>query len=205
MIDNLESNLCFLRCYFSIAVIHLKYTGGCKRLTEADIMQHCYAATLKHFKTMKKDHCLVLETALSTIFIQCSDNFLSDISWHYYIEPGALVVKILRLQLEHSLMSLTACENILGSKIVAHFLVFAHVYREMREIRVALGIFQLIRYKDRIICVIFAIVCLENFRTSGAMDYVQLSARIIALSGILNKFELEFKSNYSYSLDGAFI
>lgn len=83
--------------------------------------------------------------------------------------------------------------------------VFTHVYYEIRETGVALGLFQLIGYKNRIMCVISEIVCLEKFKASGTINNVQLCSRVIVLSVILNKSELTFESNYLYSLDGAFV
>lgn len=49
------------------------------------------------------------------------------------------------------------------------------------------------------------IACLEELKASGAIDYVQLCNRVIALSVILNKSELAFKSNYPYFVDGALV
>ena len=95
--------------------------------------------------------------------------------------------------------------DILGATIVACFPVFAHVYREIRETGLALVLFQLIECENRIMCVISEIACLEELKASGAIDYVQLCNRVIALSVILNKSELAFKSNYLYSLDGALV
>ena len=205
IIDSLESNPCSLRSCLSIAAIHLKYMEGCKGLTEADIMRHRHAATLEHCKAMESDHRLVLEAALSTIFIQCSDDFLSDIPWRHHLEAGALLVKELKLPLQHPLMSLTAWVDILGATMVARSPVFAHVYREMRETGLALGLFQLMGCEDRIMCVISEIACLEELKASGAIDHVQLCNRVIALSVILNESELAFESNYPYSLDGALV
>lgn len=152
-----------------------------------------------------RDHQLVLEAALSTIFIQCSDDFLSDILWRHYLKTGALLVKELKLPLQHLLMSSTAWVDILGVTMVAHFLVFAHVYREIRETEVALGLFQLMGCKDRIMCVISEIACLKRHKASGAINHIQLCSHIIALSAILNESKLTFESNYPYSLDGAFV
>lgn len=172
IIDSLESNPCSLRSCLSIAAIHLKYMEGCKGLTEADIMQHRHAATLKHCKAMKSDHRLVLKAVLSTIFIQCLDDFLSDIPWHHHLEAGALLVKELKLPLQHPLMSLTAWVDIFGATMVARSPIFAHVYREMRKTGLALGLFQLMGCKDRIMCVISEIAYLEKLKASGAIDHV---------------------------------
>lgn len=111
IIDSLKSNPCSLSSYLSIAGIYLKYMEGCKGLTEADIIRHQHGAIWEHCKAMEsdhRDHRLVLEAALSTTFIQCSDDFLSDILWRHYLKAGALLVKKLKLPLQHPLISLTA-------------------------------------------------------------------------------------------------
>ena len=154
---------------------------------------------------MESDHQLVLEAGLSTIFIQCSDDFLSDIPWCHHLEAGVLLVKKLKLPLQHPVMRLTAWVDILWATMVARSPVFAHVYRKIRETGLVLGLFQLMGCKDKIMCVISEIVCLEDLKASGAIDHVQLCNRVITLSVILNKSELAFKSNYPYSLDGALV
>lgn len=75
----------------------------------------------------------------------------------------------------------------------------------MRETRLALRLFQLIKCKDRIMYGISKIVCLEKLKTSGAINHIQLYNRVIALSVILNKSKLAFKSNYPYSSDNILI
>lgn len=89
--------------------------------------------------------------------------------------------------------------------MIAQSPVFAHLYHEIRETRVALGLFQLMGCKNGIMCVISKIACLEKLKASGAINNVQLCSYVIVLSIILNKSELAFKSNYLYSLDGAFV
>ena len=89
--------------------------------------------------------------------------------------------------------------------MVTRSLVFAHVYREIRETRVAFELFQLIGYKNRIMYVISKIACLEKLKASSAINHVQQCSHVIMLNIILNKSELAFKSNYPYSLDGALV
>lgn len=50
-------------------------------------------------------------------------------------------------------------------------------------------------------CGISKIVCLEELKASGAINHIQLYNGVIALSVILNKSKLAFKSNYPYSPD----
>lgn len=68
-IDSLEFNLYFLHSCLNIAAIHFKYTEKYKGLIEVDIMQHYHATKFEYYKAMKNNYQLVLEAALSTIFI----------------------------------------------------------------------------------------------------------------------------------------
>lgn len=81
-------------------------------------------------------------------------------------------MKELKLPLQHLLMSLTAWMDIFGTTMVACSSVFAHVYPKMRETEVVLGLFQLIGYEDRIMCVISEIACLEELKASDAINNV---------------------------------
>lgn len=208
IIDSLESNSCFLNFCFSITAIYLKYMKRYKKLTKANIIQQWDAAIWEYFKTIKSNYCnyqLVLEVALSIIFIPYLNDFLNNIPWHYYLKARALLVKKLRLLLQHLFISLTIWINIFGAIIVACFSIFAYVYYEIRQIRIALRLFQLIECKNKIIYIIFKIICLEKLKASSTINHVQPYNCVIALSIILNKSELAFKSNYLYSLDRALV
>lgn len=102
-------------------------------------------------------------------------------------------------------MSLTIWVDIFRVIIVVCLLIFAHIYHEIREVKIVLRLFQLMRYKDRIIFVIFKIACLEKLKNSDTINYIQLYSRIIALSIILNNFKLAFESNNLYFLDDVLI
>lgn len=56
--------------------------------------------------------------------------------------------------------------------MIAYSLIFTYIYYEMRETRLALRLFQLIECKNRIMCGICKIVCLEKLKASGAINHI---------------------------------
>lgn len=95
--------------------------------------------------------------------------------------------------------------DFLEATIVICFSVFAYIYCEISIIWVVLRLFQLIRYKNKIMFVTSKIVYLKKRETSSIINHIQLYSHIITLNIILDNFELAFKFNYSYFLDDVFI
>lgn len=172
IIDILESNPCYLRSCLNIAAIYLKYTEELEGLTKANIIWHCHAATLEYYKAVGDGRQLLLKAILSTIFIWCSDDFPSDIPWHHHLEIGVLLVKELKLPLQYSLMSLIVWVDILEAIMVLQSPIFAHVYHEMREAGLAIGLLQLIRCNNSIMYVIVKTIYLKKLKASGAIEHI---------------------------------
>lgn len=81
-------------------------------------------------------------------------------------------MKELKLPLQYSLMSLIVWVNILGVIMVLQSPIFAHVYHEMREAGLVIGLFQLIRCNNSIMYVIVEIVYLKKLKASDVIEHI---------------------------------
>lgn len=203
IIDTLKTNKCYLRSCLSIAAIYLKYTQGLK--IDVDIFRYCQASITILYEALNRnaDCQLLLEAILGMVFLQCLDDFSTNIPWLQHFKAGASLVRELQLPMDHPLVTLTSWIDILGATMIARSSIFAQVYREEQEAGTTSGLLDLMGCNDRIMYVISEIACLEGLKTTGSIDNVQLCNHVLALSEFLNQIETAFEPlNYPYSFAG---